>query len=106
MAASGRSRVGGCDVTCIRSIARIFFTMCSRNLRCMKCAGLHKSKDCPKPSRDTQPKCLHCNGAHTSNFTDCPKNPFNRKPFPAAPENAWSDPAVLAKIKAPSYSYC
>ncbi|GBO04125.1 hypothetical protein AVEN_120534-1 [Araneus ventricosus] len=75
--------------------------MCSSNPRCMKCAGPHKSKDCPKPNRDTQPKCLHCNGAHTANFTDCPKNPFNRKPFSAVPENAWSDRAVLAKIKAP-----
>ncbi|GBN74422.1 hypothetical protein AVEN_252267-1 [Araneus ventricosus] len=66
----------------------------------MKCAGPHKSKDCPKP-RVTSPKCLHCNGVHTANFTGCPKNPINRKSFLAAPENAWSNPAVIAKIKAP-----
>ncbi|GBN29594.1 hypothetical protein AVEN_37229-1 [Araneus ventricosus] len=69
----------------------------------MKCAGPHKSKHCPKP-RDMQPNCLHCNGAHTANFTECPKNPLNRKLFPAAPENAWSDRAISAKIKFPPIS--
>ncbi|GBM70568.1 hypothetical protein AVEN_17248-1 [Araneus ventricosus] len=63
--------------------------LCSRNPRCMKCAGPHKSKDCLKP-RDTPPKCLHCNGAHTASFTGCLKNPMNRKSFQVTPENAWS----------------
>ncbi|GBM58348.1 hypothetical protein AVEN_238163-1 [Araneus ventricosus] len=32
MAASGRSRVGGCDVTCIRSIVAADFTDCIQNI--------------------------------------------------------------------------
>ncbi|GBM63526.1 hypothetical protein AVEN_73803-1 [Araneus ventricosus] len=65
----------------------------------MKCAELHKSKDCPKP-RDAPPKCLYCNGAHTAIFTGCPKISINRKSLPAAPENYWLDLAVIAKVKA------
>ncbi|GBO44388.1 hypothetical protein AVEN_123042-1 [Araneus ventricosus] len=71
---------------------------CTRSPRCMKCAGNHWSRDCPKPT-DTPATCLHCGGNHTANYTGCPKNPLNRKSFPAAPTNAWSDPAALARIK-------
>ncbi|GBN76416.1 RNA-directed DNA polymerase from mobile element jockey [Araneus ventricosus] len=66
----------------------------------MKCAGPHRSKECPKP-KDTPPKCLHCNGPHTANFTGCPKNPVNRRTFSEAPENAWADPVIISKIKMP-----
>ncbi|GBN86769.1 hypothetical protein AVEN_179843-1 [Araneus ventricosus] len=62
---------------------------------------MHRSRECPKP-KDTSPKCFHCNGPHTANFTGCPKNPINRRTFPEAPENAWADPAIIAKIKMPS----
>ncbi|GBN43939.1 hypothetical protein AVEN_268193-1 [Araneus ventricosus] len=37
-------------------------------------------------------------------FHRMPKEPLNREPFPAAPENAWSDRAVLTKIMAPTIS--
>ncbi|GBN82404.1 Nucleic-acid-binding protein from transposon X-element [Araneus ventricosus] len=74
--------------------------LCTRNPRCMKCAGPHRSRECPKP-KDTPPKCLHCNGPHTANFTGCPKNPVNRRTFSEAPENAWAYPAIIAKIKMP-----
>ncbi|GBM46176.1 putative RNA-directed DNA polymerase from transposon X-element [Araneus ventricosus] len=66
----------------------------------MKCAGPHRSRECPKP-KDTPPKCIHCNGPHTANFTGCPKNPVNRRTFSEAPGNAWADPAIIAKIKTP-----
>ncbi|GBN61235.1 hypothetical protein AVEN_226505-1 [Araneus ventricosus] len=64
----------------------------------MKCAGNHWSRNCPKP-RETPAICFHCKGNHTANYYGCPKNPLNIKSFPTAPANAWSDPAVLAKIK-------
>ncbi|GBN97418.1 putative RNA-directed DNA polymerase from transposon X-element [Araneus ventricosus] len=66
----------------------------------MKCSGPHRSRECPKP-KNTPPKCLHCNGPHTTNFTGCPKNPVNRRTFSEAPEYAWADSAILAKIKMP-----
>ncbi|GBM41917.1 hypothetical protein AVEN_142895-1 [Araneus ventricosus] len=56
-------------------------------------------KDCLKP-RNTPRKCLHCNSAHTANFTGCPKNPIHRKSFPAPPENSWSDSAVIVYVRA------
>ncbi|GBO13243.1 hypothetical protein AVEN_271335-1 [Araneus ventricosus] len=74
--------------------------LCTRNPRCMKCAGPHRSREYPKP-KDTNPKCLHCNGPDTANFTGCPKNSINRRTFPEAPENAWDDPAIISKIKMP-----
>ncbi|GBO18446.1 putative RNA-directed DNA polymerase from transposon X-element [Araneus ventricosus] len=72
--------------------------LCTRNPKCIKCAGPHRSRECPKP-KDTPSKCLHCNCPHTANFTGCPKNPINRRTFSVAPENAWADPAIIAKIK-------
>ncbi|GBL85315.1 putative RNA-directed DNA polymerase from transposon X-element [Araneus ventricosus] len=74
--------------------------LCTRNPRCMRCAGPHRSREFPKP-KDTPPKCLHCNGPHTANFTGCPKNPVNRRTFSEAPENAWADSAIIVKIKMP-----
>ncbi|GBN31534.1 Nucleic-acid-binding protein from transposon X-element [Araneus ventricosus] len=74
--------------------------LCTRNPRCMKCAGPHRYREYPK-SKDTPPKCLRCNDPHTANFTGCPKNPINRRTFPEAPENAWTDPSIIAKIKMP-----
>ncbi|GBN05498.1 putative RNA-directed DNA polymerase from transposon X-element, partial [Araneus ventricosus] len=71
---------------------------CTRDPRCMKCAGNHWSRDCPKP-KETPATCLHCKGNHTANYSGCPRNPLNRKSFPTAPANAWSDPTALAKVK-------
>ncbi|GBN85974.1 hypothetical protein AVEN_201422-1 [Araneus ventricosus] len=71
---------------------------CTRDPRCMKCAGNHWSRDCPKP-KETPATCLHCKGNHTANYSGCPRNPLNRKSFPTAPANAWSDTAALAKVK-------
>ncbi|GBO04941.1 hypothetical protein AVEN_80664-1 [Araneus ventricosus] len=42
---------------------------------------------------------------HTANYSGCPKNPLNRKSFPTAPANAWSDPEALAKVKETPKSY-
>ncbi|GBN91012.1 putative RNA-directed DNA polymerase from transposon X-element [Araneus ventricosus] len=71
---------------------------CTRDPRCMKCAGNHWYRDCPKP-KETLATCLHCMGNHTANYSGCPQNPLNRKSFPTAPANAWSDPAALEKVK-------
>lgn len=71
---------------------------CTRTPRCLKCAGNHWSRDCPKPP-DTPATCLHCSGNHTANYSGCPKNPLNRRSFPAPPPNAWSDPLAIAKVK-------
>ncbi|PIM97047.1 hypothetical protein CDL12_30490 [Handroanthus impetiginosus] len=46
---------------------------------CVKCAGDHLSSDCPH-DKTTVPTCANCQGAHTANFSRCPKNPRFFKP--------------------------
>ncbi|GBN51325.1 putative RNA-directed DNA polymerase from transposon X-element [Araneus ventricosus] len=70
----------------------------TRDPRCMKCAGNHWSRDCPKP-KETPATCLHCKGNHTANYSGCPRNPLNRKSFPTAPANAcWNAGGIKPKF--------
>lgn len=48
---------------------------CLLDPRCLKCAGPHKTNNCPK-TRDTPPKCANCGLAHTANYQGCSKNPL------------------------------
>ncbi|GFS72847.1 nucleic-acid-binding protein from transposon X-element [Nephila pilipes] len=50
---------------------------CTRNPKCVKCGKNHLTKDCTKP-KEVAPTCCHCNGAHTSNYLQCPMNHLNR----------------------------
>ncbi|GBO29655.1 hypothetical protein AVEN_121587-1 [Araneus ventricosus] len=76
--------------------ARIISNEAGCDPRCMKCAGNHWSRDCPKP-KETPATCLHCKGDHTYTIQAAPETP-KQKSFPTAPANAWSDPAALAKV--------
>ena len=44
---------------------------CNRRPRCVKCAGPHLSKDCPKKNWESQVKCALCNGNHPANYKGC-----------------------------------
>ncbi|KAG5881873.1 hypothetical protein JTB14_008687 [Gonioctena quinquepunctata] len=44
---------------------------CSRDPRCMKCAGDHQTKQCSK-SGNIVAKCANCDGPHRSNYYECP----------------------------------
>ncbi|GBN60419.1 hypothetical protein AVEN_102949-1 [Araneus ventricosus] len=41
----------------------------------------------------------HFEGNHSANYSGCPQKTLNRKSFPTAPANEWSDPAALAEVK-------
>lgn len=43
---------------------------CYKKPKCVKCAGEHRSKDCPAP-KDSTPKCANCGKNHTSNHRGC-----------------------------------
>lgn len=44
---------------------------CHRPQKCVRCAGPHRAKECPRPR--TEPgTCSNCAGAHTANDTKCP----------------------------------
>ncbi|GBM50401.1 hypothetical protein AVEN_97222-1 [Araneus ventricosus] len=53
--------------------------MCSRDSVCLKNVGPQKCSMLPK-SQDTPATCVICGGAHTANFSSCPKNPRNVPP--------------------------
>lgn len=64
-------------------------SMCTRDAKCVKCAGDHTSSDC-KMDKKEKPKCVNCGGDHTANYRGCkafPKTRSNRtpRPAPAAP---------------------
>ena len=42
---------------------------CRKPQACLRCAGPHRVKDCPKPRDET--KCANCNGNHHSTAKDC-----------------------------------
>ncbi|XP_047098684.1 uncharacterized protein LOC124712435 [Schistocerca piceifrons] len=58
---------------------------CNMPARCVKCAGLHATKDCRKPESEPQ-KCVLCSGDHPASWKGCPEHqkPMNvRRPYPA-----------------------
>lgn len=44
---------------------------CNLAYRCVKCAGPHDAKQCPKPNEEP-PKCCNCNGSHVASWKGCP----------------------------------
>lgn len=57
---------------------------CHHPLRCVKCSGEHRAKDCPKLQEQT-PTCCNCGGGHTANYRGCPYyiNTIDNKTNPA-----------------------
>lgn len=43
---------------------------CSKQPRCVRCAGRHLSKDCEKP-KNTHVKCCNCGEQHPANYRGC-----------------------------------
>ncbi|GBN67055.1 hypothetical protein AVEN_121721-1 [Araneus ventricosus] len=77
-----------------------FQNLCQESFLLFSALHPTTSPDWPPRHHQDYLKQLHpLSASPTANFTGCPKNPLNRKSFPAAPTNAWSDPAALAKIK-------
>ncbi|GIY03898.1 hypothetical protein CEXT_741611 [Caerostris extrusa] len=79
-APSMQNSVNNNDISGMNSM-HIDEEFCSRRPVCVKCAGPHKSSDCPKPP-DTPATCALCKGNHTANFSGCPRNPGNSVPSP------------------------
>ncbi|GBN34799.1 hypothetical protein AVEN_92851-1 [Araneus ventricosus] len=51
---------------------------CQREPVCMKCAGPHDKRNCPKPS-ETPEMIAICEGDHTANYTGCPEKTPTQK---------------------------
>ena len=48
--------------------------MNKKNVRCVRCAGAHKSTECPdKNKKSIKLKCSNCNGDHVASSRDWPK---------------------------------
>jgi hypothetical protein len=43
---------------------------CSKEQRCVKCAGRHVTSDCQK-SKTQLPKCVNCGEGHPANYRGC-----------------------------------
>ena len=47
---------------------------CKSKVKCMRCAGPHKSSECPEKNKDSfNPKCTNCKGDHVAASRECPK---------------------------------
>lgn len=44
---------------------------CSRQPRCVKCAGNHQTSSCSIKERTSNVKCVHCEGNHPANYKGC-----------------------------------
>lgn len=44
---------------------------CNRGPRCVKCTGLHLSKDCPRKEKDNNVQCTNCQENHPANYKGC-----------------------------------
>lgn len=50
---------------------------CHGEVKCVKCAGDHLYKKCPRSKETTDPpKCANCGSGHTANYKKCPQAPF------------------------------
>ena len=47
---------------------------CKSKVKCMRCAGPHKSSECPEKDKNSfNPKCTNCKGDHVAASRECPK---------------------------------
>ena len=47
---------------------------CKNAQKCVRCAGAHKSIECPDKNKDSlKLKCSNCNGEHVASSKECPK---------------------------------
>ena len=47
---------------------------CKNKVKCMRCAGPHKSSECPEKNKNSfNPKCTNCKGDHVAASRECPK---------------------------------
>ena len=47
---------------------------CKNAQKCVRCAGSHKSTECPDKNKDSlKLKCSNCNGEHVASSKECPK---------------------------------
>ena len=47
---------------------------CKNAQKCVRCAGAHKSTECPDKNKDSlKLKCFNCNGEHVASSKECPK---------------------------------
>ena len=47
---------------------------CKNAQKCVRCAGSHKSVECPDKNKDSlKQKCSNCNGEHVASSKECPK---------------------------------
>ena len=47
---------------------------CKNAQKCLRCAGAHKSTECPDKNKDSlKLKCSNCNGEHVASSKECPK---------------------------------
>ena len=47
---------------------------CKNDQKCVRCAGAHKSTDCPDKNKETlKIKCSNCHGNHVASFRECQK---------------------------------
>jgi len=44
---------------------------CSRQPRCVKCAGLHLTADCTRKNKSQNVRCVLCEGNHPANYRGC-----------------------------------
>ncbi|RVE43703.1 hypothetical protein evm_011657 [Chilo suppressalis] len=51
---------------------------CRGEVKCVKCAGDHLSKNCTLDRVTQPPKCVNCGGGHTASFRLCPFSPDSR----------------------------
>lgn len=50
---------------------------CHGQPKCVKCADLHPSQECPQPNTIIA-KCTNCNGPHPARYRRCPAYPPNQ----------------------------
>lgn len=66
---------------------------CRKTTKCVKCAGIHLTKDCERKSRDNNVKCVNCNGDHPANYRGCiVHKQLQQRLYPALREKALKQP--------------
>lgn len=77
---------------------------CSRQARCVKCAGNHLTQECPMKERSNNVKCVHCEGNHPANYKGCSiYKQLQKSKFPALRKkvNSPFEPAPVSQQREP-----
>ena len=82
------------------------YKLCNHSARCVKCAGLHSTTECPRKEKSKDVKCVLCEGNHPANYKGCMVyKELQQKTYPSLRKKSYNHTSIPQSNVHPGTSY-